>query len=102
MKTKKTSNIGNGQNTAPTKDYWIICIQNDSSTARDTWGIKLVPQLNHDLLSFMSAMKEGWQMNGRWKKHEIEIEFFTKDMKVSFSDGMIPSGSSWQLGVKVK
>ena len=40
---------------------------------RDTWGIKLVPQLNHDLISSMSAMKEGWQMNGRWKRHGIEI-----------------------------
>ena len=37
-----------------------ICVQNDGSTARDTWEIKLVPQLNHNLFSFLSAMKEGW------------------------------------------
>ena len=33
--------------------------------ARETWDVKIVPQLNHDLFSFTKAMKEGWQME--WK-----------------------------------
>ena len=56
----------------------MICIQKDGSTAKDTWEIKVVPQLNHDLFSFTSAMKIGWQMNGRWKKNGIEIELFKR------------------------
>ena len=62
--------IGNGQNNKCTHKGLldVICIQRDGSTAKHTWEIKVVPQLNHDLFSFTSAMKNGWQMNGRWKK----------------------------------
>ena len=42
--------------------------------ARETWDVKIVPQLNHDLFSFTTAMKEGWQMNGRWKEGGLVIE----------------------------
>ena len=47
-------------------------------------------------------MKEGWQMNGRWKKHGIVIKLFKKEHESFSFDRMIPSGSSWLLGVKVK
>ena len=47
------------------------------STAKDTWEIKVVPQLNHKLF-FTSAMKSAFQMNGRWKKNGIEIKLFTR------------------------
>ena len=45
-------------------------------------------------------MKEGLQMNGRWKKHGIEIELLQKGHEIFHM--MIPSGSSWLLGVRVK
>ena len=53
--------IGNGQNTRCTHKGLldVICIQKDGSTAKDTWEIKVVPQLNHDLFSFTSTMKSG-------------------------------------------
>ena len=65
--------ISNGQNIkcAHKALMDVVCIKNDGSTARETWVIKLVPQLTHDHFSFISAAKEGWQMNGRWKKHGI-------------------------------
>ena len=44
--------------------------------ARKTWDVKIVPQLNHDLISFTKTMKEGWQMNGRWKERGLVIELF--------------------------
>ena len=70
--------------------------------ARETWDVKIVPQLNHDLFSFTKAMKEGWQMNGRWKEGGLIIELF-KIKKASMKfDRMIPSGSSWLMGVKVQ
>ena len=80
----------------------VICIQRDGSSSKDTWEIKAVPQLNHDLFSFTSAMKNGWQMNGRWKKNGIEIELFKRGHDNFRFDRMIPSGSSWLMGVKVK
>ena len=40
----------------------VICKHTDGSIARQTWEVKIVPQLNHDLFSFTNAMKE-WQMN---------------------------------------
>ena len=58
--------------------------------------------LNHDLFSFTSAMKSGWQMNGRWKKNGIGIELFKKGHDNFRFDRMIPSGSSCLMGVKVK
>ena len=42
--------------------------------ARETWDVKIVPQLNDDLISFTKAMKEVWQMNGRWKEGGLVIE----------------------------
>ena len=47
-------------------------------------------------------MKNGWQMNGRWKKNGIEIEFFKRGNDNFRFDRMIPSGSSWLMGVKVE
>ena len=44
--------------------------------AKETWDVKIVPQLNHDLFSFTKAMKKGWQMNGRWKEGGLIIELF--------------------------
>ena len=65
-------------------------------------GIKVVPQLNHDLVNFTSPMKNGWQMNGGWEKNGIEIELFKRGHD-NFSFGrMIPSVSSWLMGVKVR
>ena len=65
-------------------------------------GDKVVPQLNHDLFSFTSAMKNGWQMNGRWKKNGIEIELFKRGQDNFRFDRMLPSGSFWLMVVKVK
>ena len=71
-----------------------ICKHRDGSMARETWEVKIVPQLNYDLFSFTKAMKEGWQMNGRWKERGLKIELF-KTTKASMKfDRMIPSGSS--------
>ena len=44
--------------------------------AKETWDMKIVPQLNHDLFSFTKAMKERWQMKGRWKEGCLIIELF--------------------------
>ena len=65
-------------------------------------GNKVVPQLNHDLFRYTSAMKSAWQMNGRWKKNGIEIEFFKRGHDNFRFNRMIPSGSSWLMGVKVR
>ena len=80
--------IGNGES--------IIC------THKGTWEVKIVPQLNHDLFSFTKAMKEGWQMNGRWKEGGLMIELFkTTNTSIKF-DRTIPSGSSWLMGIKTQ
>ena len=86
--------IGNGQNIKCTHKGLldVIFIKRDGSTAKDTLEIKVVPQLNHDLFSFTSAMKNGWQMNGRWKKSGIEIELFKRGHDNFRFDRMIPSG----------
>ena len=62
--------IGNGQSISCTNKgkLDVICKHKDGSMAKETWDVKIVPQLNHDLFSFTKAMKEGWQMNGRWKE----------------------------------
>ena len=54
--------IGNGQNIKCTHKGLldVICVQRDGSMAKDTWETQVVPQLNHDLFSFTSAMKNGW------------------------------------------
>ena len=53
--------IGNGQSISCTHKgkLDVICKHKDESTARETWDVKIVPQLNHDLFSFTKAMKEG-------------------------------------------
>ena len=70
--------------------------------ARETWDVKIVPQLNHDLFSFTKAMKEGWQMNGRWKEGGLVIELLKTTRASMKVDRMIPSGSSWLMGIKVQ
>ena len=96
--------IGNGESISCThKDKLdVICKHRDGSTARQSWEVKIVPQLNHDLFSFTKAMKEGWLMNGRWKEGGLMIELF-KQAKTSMKfDRMIPSGSSWLMGIKTQ
>ena len=58
--------------------------------AREMWEVKIVPQLNHDLFSFTNAMKEGWQMNGRWKEGGLMIELFKTTRASMKFDRMIP------------
>ena len=65
-------------------------------------GCKIVPELNHDFFSFMKAMKDGWQMNGRWKEGGLMVELFKTTRASMTFDRMIPSGSSWILGIKVQ
>ena len=80
----------------------VIWKHKDGSTARQTWEVKIVPQLNRDRFSFTKAMKEGWQMNGRWKEGGLMIELFkTTKTSVKF-DRMIPSGSSRLMGIKTQ
>ena len=80
----------------------VICKHKDGSMARQTWEVKIVPQLNHDLFSFTKAMKEGWQMNGRWKEGGLMIELFKTTKNSMKFDRMIPSGSSWLMGRKTQ
>ena len=70
--------IGNGESISCTHKgkLDVICKQKDGSMARQTWEVKIVPQLNHDLLSFTKAMKEGWQMKGSRKEGGLMIELF--------------------------
>ena len=70
--------------------------------AKETWDVKIVPQLNYDLFSFTKAMKQGWQMNGRWKEGGLIIELFKTTRASMKFDRMIPSGSSWLKGIKVQ
>ena len=96
--------IGNGQSIICThrRKLDVICKHKDGSMAKETWDVKIVPQLNHDLFSFRKAMKEGWQMNGRWKEGGLIIELFKTTRASMKFDRMIPSGSSWLMGVKVQ
>ena len=96
--------IGNGESISCTHKgkLDVICKHKDGSTVKQPWEVKIVPQLNHDLFSFTKAMKEGWQMNGRWKEGGLMIELF-QTMKTSIKfDRMIPSGSSWLMGKKTQ
>ena len=96
--------IGNGKSISCTHKGKLddICKHKDGSIARETWDVKIVTELNHDLFSFTKAMKDGWQMNGRWKEGGPIIELF-KTTRVSMKfDGMIPSGSSWLMGIRVQ
>ena len=96
--------IGNGQSISCTHKgkLDVICKHKDESMARETCDVKIVPQLNHDLFSFTKAMKEGWQMNGRWKEGGLVIELFKTTRASMKFDRMIPSGSSWSMGIKVQ
>ena len=96
--------IGNGKSISCTHKgkLDVICKHKDGSVARETWDVKIVPQLNHDLFSFTKAMKEGWQMNGRWKEGGLMIELFKTTRASMKFDRMIPSGSSWLMGIKVQ
>ena len=53
--------IGNGESISCTHKgkLDVICKHKDGSMARQTWEVKIVPQLNHDLFSFTNDMKEG-------------------------------------------
>ena len=100
---KGSAMIGNGQSIICTHKgkLDVICKPKDGSMAKETRDVKIVPQLNHDLFSFTKAMKEGWQMNGRWKEGDLIIELFKTTRASMKFDRMIPSGSSWLVGVKV-
>ena len=96
--------IGNGESISYTHKgkLDVICKHRDVSMARETWDVKIVPQWNHDLFSFTKAMKEGWQMNGRWKEGGPMIELFKTTRSSMKFDRMIPSGSSWLMGIKTQ
>ena len=80
----------------------VISKHTDGSMARQTWEVKIVPQSKHDLFSFTIAMKEGWQMNGRWKEGGLMIELFKTTRTSMKCDRMITSGSSWLTGIKTQ
>ena len=96
--------IGNGQSIICTHKgkLDVICKHKNGSMAKETWDVKIVPQLNHDLISFTKAMKEEWQMNGRWKEGGLMIELFKITRASMKFDGMITSGSSWLMGIKIQ
>ena len=96
--------IENGQSISCTHKgkLGVICKHKDGSMARKAWDVKNVPQLNDDLFSFTKAMKEGWQMNGRWKEGGLIIELFKTTRASMKFDRMIPPGSSWLMGVNVQ
>ena len=96
--------IGNGESTSCTRKgkLDVICKHKDGSMANQTWEVKIVPQLNYGHFSFTKAMKEGWQMNGRWKEGGLMIELFTTTKTSIKFDRMIPSGSSWLVGIKTQ
>ena len=96
--------IGNGQSISCTHKgkLDVICKHKNGSMAKESWDVKIVPQPNHDLFSFTKAMKEGWQMNGRLKEGGLVIELFKTTRASMKFDRMIPSGSSWLMGIKVQ
>ena len=96
--------IGNGESISCTHKgkLDVICKHRDGFMARETWDMKIVPQLNHDPFSFTKAMKEGWQMNGRWKEGGLLVELFKTTRASMKFDRMIPSGSSWLMGIKTQ
>ena len=96
--------IGDGQSISCTHKGKLdaICKHKDESMARETWDVKIVPQLSHDLSSLTKAMKEGWQMNGRCKEGGLVIELFKTTRASMIFDRMIPSGSSWSMGIIVQ
>ena len=96
--------IGNGESISCTHKgkLDVICKHKDVSTAKHTWEVKIVPQLNLNLFSFTRAMKERWQIHGRWKEGGLMIELSqTSRTSIKF-DRMIPSGASWLMGFKTQ
>ena len=73
-----------------------------SASQKEPWDVKSVPQLSHDLFSFTKAMKAGWQMTGRWKEGGLIIELFKTTRASMKFDRIIPSRSSWLMGVTVQ
>ena len=73
-----------------------------SCTHKGKLDVKIVPEINHDLFSFTKAMKGSWQMNGRWKEGGPMIELFKTTRASMKFDRMIPSESSWLVGIKVQ
>ena len=73
--------IGNGKSISCTHKgkLDVMCKLKDGSIARETWDVKIVPELNHDLFSFTKAMKNGWQMNGRWKEGGLKLLFLDEE-----------------------
>ena len=96
--------IGNGKSISCTHKgkLYVICKHKDGSIARETCDVKIVTELNHDLFSFTKAMKDGWQMNGRWKEGGLMIELFKTTRASMKFDRMIPPGSSWLMGIRVQ
>ena len=96
--------IGNGESIscAHKGKLDVICKHRDEFMARETLDVKIVTQLNHDLFSFTKAMKEVWQMNGRWKEGGPMIELFIATRASRKFDRMIPSGLSWLMGIKTQ
>ena len=94
--------MGNGESISCTHKCKldVICKHKDSLMAKQTWEVKIVPQWNYDLFSFTKAMKEGWQINGRWKEGGLMIELFKTTYTSKKIDRMIPSGTSWLMGIK--
>ena len=76
--------IGNGKSISCTHKgkLDVICKHKDGSIARETWDVKNVPELNHDLFSFTKAMKDGWQMNGRWKEYKKKSIYARKQVEL--------------------
>ena len=96
--------IGNGESISCIHKgkLHVICKHKDGSMARETWDMMIVPQLNHDLFSFTKAMKEEWQVNGRWKEGGLMIELFKTTRDSMKFDRMLPSGSSWLIRIKTQ
>ena len=96
--------IGNGECISCTHKgkLDVLCKHRDGSMAIETWDMKLVPQLNHDIFNSTKAMKEGWQINGRWKEGGLMIELFKTTRASMKFNRMIPSGSSWRMGIKTQ
>ena len=67
---------------------------------KEPWDVKIVPHLNRDIFSITKGMKEGSEMNGRWKEGGLIIELFKTTRASMKFDRMILSGSSWLMGVK--
>ena len=102
--TRGSVMLGNGESISCTHKgkLDVICKHRDGSMARETWDIKIVPQLNHDLFSFTKSMKEGWQIIGRRKEGGLMIELFKTTRASMKFERMIPSGSSWLMGIKTQ